>query len=226
MTINEINYTDQNLYPKASANNINKSNNSFDSVFRAETCIYATPASHGLQSDISNNASSCSSISSPENLDRIFKEAASTYEVSENLLKAVAKAESGFNANAISSAGAIGIMQLMPSTAASLGVTNPYDAAQNIMGGAKLLSQLLKKYNNNTSLALAAYNAGSGNVDKYGGIPPFTETQNYVSKVLSYLDGYNTSSDAVTIYATAANDATKSSQIYSFFAQPATNAEA
>jgi soluble lytic murein transglycosylase-like protein len=122
-------------------------------------------------------------------LDSIFQEAASTYGVSANLLKAIAHAESNFNANAVSSAGAIGIMQLMPSTAASLGVSNSYDPRENIMGGAKLIAQLLDKYNGDTSLALAAYNAGSNSVDQYGGIPPFTETQNYVKTVLSYLNG-------------------------------------
>lgn len=120
-------------------------------------------------------------------LDEIFKKASQKYGVSEDLLKAIGKAESGFDANATSSCGAQGIMQLMPSTAKSLGVTDSYDAEQNIMGGAKYISQLLKKYDGNTSLALAAYNAGSGNVAKYGGIPPFKETQNYVRKVLGYL---------------------------------------
>ena len=124
----------------------------------------------------------------PEDLYSIFEQAAQTFGVSVNLLTAIARAESNFNANAVSSAGAVGIMQLMPETAASLGVTNSYDATENIMGGAKYIAQLLEKYNGNTSLALAAYNAGSGNVDKYGGIPPFTETQNYVQKVLSYMN--------------------------------------
>lgn len=217
MIVNGIDYTDVNTYHKT-LNNSNP-NSSFDSIFEAATFIYATPASHGLQSGTTKNNSSCP-VSSPQNLDDIFKQAANKYGVSESLLKAVAKAESGFNAKAVSSAGAIGIMQLMPSTASSLGVTNPYDATQNIMGGAKLLSQLLKKYNGNTSLALAAYNAGSGNVDKYNGIPPFKETQNYVKKVLAYLDGYNDSIDATTIYAVASNDAKHTSHVYSVFAQP------
>lgn len=121
-------------------------------------------------------------------LDAIFDKAASTYNVPKELLLSVAKTESNFDSNAVSYCGATGIMQLMPATAASLGVADSYDPEQNIMGGAKLLSQLLDKYNNNQSLALAAYNAGGGNVDKYGGIPPFTETQNYVVKVLGYMD--------------------------------------
>ncbi len=143
-------------------------------------------------SDAYSNAQTADTLSKcPSDLYAIFEEAASTFGVSVNLLTSIARAESGFNANAVSSAGAIGIMQLMPSTAASLGVTNSYDVRENIMGGAKLISQLLSKYNGNTALALAAYNAGSSNVDNYGGIPPFTETQNYVRKVLSYLNTEN-----------------------------------
>ena len=137
-------------------------------------------------SSATNSTTSSGSVSSPENLEEYFKEASETYGVDINLLKAIAKQESNFNPSATSSAGAMGVMQLMPSTAKGLGVTNAYDAQQNIMGGAKLMAQNLKKYNGDVSLALAAYNAGSGNVAKYGGIPPFAETQNYVSKVLGY----------------------------------------
>lgn len=121
-----------------------------------------------------------------ESMDAIFEEAADTYGVPLNLLKAVAKAESNFNADDVSSAGAIGVMQLMPATAASLGVTDPYDARSNIMGGAKYLAEKLQQYNGDVELALASYNAGSGNVRKYGGVPPFKETRNYIKRVLGY----------------------------------------
>ena len=142
-------------------------------------------------SSATNSTTSSGSVSSPENLEEYFKEASETYGVDINLLKSIAKQESNFNPSATSSAGAMGVMQLMPSTAKGLGVTNAYDAQQNIMGGAKLMAQNLKKYNGDVSLALAAYNAGGGNVDKYGGIPPFKETQNYVKKVLGYYQNSN-----------------------------------
>lgn len=119
-------------------------------------------------------------------MDDIFEEAALATGVDVRLLKAVGKAESGFDASATSHCGAMGVMQLMPSTAASLGVQNAYDARENIMGGARYLASLLEQYQGDTRLALAAYNAGSGNVAKYGGVPPFKETQAYISRVLEY----------------------------------------
>lgn len=125
---------------------------------------------------------------SDEELERIFEEASKKYQVPLALLKAVAKAESDFDPNEVSSSGAIGIMQLMPETAKGLGVTNPYDPEQNIMGGAKYLADKLKMYNGDVELALAAYNAGSGSVAKYGGVPPFKETQSYIKKVLAYMN--------------------------------------
>ena len=121
-----------------------------------------------------------------DELNSYFKEAAEIYNVDVKLLKSIARAESNFNPSVVSHAGAIGVMQLMPSTAAGLGVSNAYDARHNILGGAKYISQMLNKYNGNVSLALAAYNAGPGAVNKYNGIPPYEETQNYVVKVQGY----------------------------------------
>ncbi|MBE5983290.1 MAG: lytic transglycosylase domain-containing protein [Paenibacillaceae bacterium] len=124
----------------------------------------------------------------PKDLESFFTEASRTYGVSKKLLKAVAKAESNYNPAATSPKGAAGVMQLMPATARSLGVSDPYDARSNILGGAKYLKEKLDHYNGDVSLALAAYNAGSNNVKKYGGIPPFKETQEYVKKIMGDME--------------------------------------
>lgn len=141
-------------------------------------------------------------LKTDKNLEEIYAEASQTYGVSTELLKAMTKQESNFNPNATSRSGAQGLMQLMPATAAGLGVTNAYDPYQNIMGGAKYIRQMLDKYNGDVSLALAAYNAGSNNVDKYGGIPPFAETQNYVAKITQYLQEGVAIPNGDTVYAT------------------------
>ncbi len=121
-------------------------------------------------------------------MDDIFKRASKKYGVSYQYLVAVAKAESDFNPKCVSSAGAKGVMQLMPYEVRDLGVDDVYDPEQNIMASAKLLAAHLKKFDGDKTLAAAAYNAGSGAVKKYGGVPPYRETQNYVKKIAAYME--------------------------------------
>ncbi|MBW7573102.1 lytic transglycosylase domain-containing protein [Caproiciproducens faecalis] len=156
---------------------------------RANSTSTGSTASSVFSGLLQNAVGAMDSQKKNSSMEDIFRTASEKYNVPLNLLKAVAKVESGFDADAVSSCGAQGVMQLMPGTAASLGVQNSFDAEQNIMGGAKYLSQMLDRYNGDAKLALAAYNAGSGNVAKYGGVPPFKETQAYISKVLDAAGG-------------------------------------
>ncbi|KPA17269.1 Lytic transglycosylase-like, catalytic domain protein [Candidatus Magnetomorum sp. HK-1] len=122
--------------------------------------------------------------------ESVILEAARTYDIDHTLIKAVIKAESNFNPRAVSPKGARGLMQIMPDNFRTLGVYNPFDPRQNIMGGTRYLRQLFNKFDNLT-LALAAYNAGPTAVSTYNNIPPYKETQQYVKRVLRYYRSYN-----------------------------------
>jgi len=124
-------------------------------------------------------------------IENVIYSMAQKYGVDPDLIHQVVKAESGFNSNATSSSGAMGLMQLMPGTAASYGVKNAYDATQNLDGGTHFLKNLLDHFQGNVPLSLAAYNAGPGAVDKYNGIPPYKETQGYVQKIMAGLGQKN-----------------------------------
>ena len=150
------------------------------------TAVNAAKAAGSDFSSLLQNAVNPGANRQTTDMDEIFERASKQYGIPVNLLKAVAKTESGFDPGAVSSCGAQGVMQLMPSTAKSMGVQNPLDAEQNIMAGARYLSQKISQYGGNVTLALAAYNAGSGNVAKYNGVPPFKETQAYISRVMDY----------------------------------------
>lgn len=126
--------------------------------------------------------------------DAVIREAARLYQLPEPFIRAVMRVESDFSPSVVSSAGAMGLMQLMPRTAAAMGVRDPFDARQNIFGGARYLRILANKFNGDLVLTVAAYNAGEGAVMRYRGVPPYEETRRYVQRVLTYYYAFRSGS--------------------------------
>lgn len=145
--------------------------------------VYPSPAATGIYPQANVNIPKAPT--NKHQLLGMISQIAKKHGVDEKLVNAVIKQESGFNPKAKSHCGAMGLMQLMPATAKGLGVTDPYNPVQNVDGGVRYLKSMLNKYNGNVILTLAAYNAGPGAVDKYDGVPPYKETQNYVKTILA-----------------------------------------
>lgn len=148
----------------------------------ARPAIALFPAANMLEPQI-DVATEFEFVKPSEAYEEIIQEAAAEYDLDPNLIRAVMQTESAFHPYAVSRAGAEGLMQLMPALADEMGVADSFDPRENIMGGTRYLKRLLEHHNGNLDLALASYNAGPGNVERYGGIPPFRETRKYVKTI-------------------------------------------
>ena len=168
--------------------NISKPSGNFDKFTKKVKVTYYKDSgtfSNNANSENSYGTSAASNSGSRNAYDSYIRSSAARHGVDPGLMKAMMHTESAFNPNARSPVGAQGLMQLMPATARRFNVSNAWNPAENIEGSAKYIAWLLKRFNNNVEFAVAGYNAGEGNVDKYNGIPPFKETRNYVQRVMS-----------------------------------------
>ncbi len=183
----------------------------YASTLLADDYTAATPASGYTSTTPTaltyNSAAPANAANGASTYAPLIQQAAARYGLDPSLLYGLIEQESGFDPSATSSAGALGLTQLMPSTAASLGVAEPLNPTQSIEGGARYLSQLLHQFAGNTADALAAYNAGPGAVEQYGGVPPYPETQQYVTKVLGYAASFSQSGQDVGVPALPATSA-------------------
>jgi len=161
----------------------------------ARTATYVPPDAAFVQSSARPPRAIASS-----RYDDLIREHANLHGLSPDLVRAVIQAESNFNPYAISPKGAMGLMQLMPATARELGVANPFHPEDNIRGGVSYLAGLLARYDHNVELALAAYNAGPGSVERYGAVPPYRETKNYVKKITSAAGAAAAAARSTVIY--------------------------
>lgn len=179
-------WVEQSLGAGASASGMaNLAETLFHDFWRASAGAGVSAESTADPSAAAASTPAAPKFSATESLAGAFQAAAASTGLSPVLLEAVARQESGFNPDAVSSAGAVGVMQLMPATAAELDV-NPYNAEENILGGARYLARLVNQFHS-VPLALAAYNAGPGAVEQYGGVPPFAQTENYVRSIMATL---------------------------------------